>query len=93
MWRSLVIISLKATLLYNEHVNKHIKIPGTPLIYLYDRGGCPSNFFGSEIVAQSEFFGSMKHAGIFLSHKKKTEGFFWVAKQGLRDFLVYAKKK
>ena len=31
-------------------------------------------------------------ARIFLGHKKKTEGFFWVAKKGLRDFFGYAKK-
>ena len=39
------------------------------------RGG-PSDLFGSEILAQSDFFGSMKDA-------KK----FWVAKKGLRDFF------
>ena len=35
----------------------------------------------SEILAQSDFLGSMKDAG-----------FFWVVKKGLRDFLGYAKK-
>ena len=39
--------------------------------------GGPSDFFGSEILAQSDFFGSMKDAGIF----------FWVAKKKQRDFL------
>ena len=35
----------------------------------------------------------MKDAGIFLGRKKKTEGFFWVAIKGLRDFILgYAKK-
>ena len=48
----------------------------------------PSDFFGSEILAPSDFFGSMKDAGM----QKKTEGFFWVAKKGLRDFFGYAKK-
>ena len=33
----------------------------------------------------------MKDAGIFLG-RKKTKGFFGVAKKGLRDFLGYAKK-
>ena len=48
------------------------------------RGGGPSHFFGSEILAQVIFLGhSMKDAGI-LGHKKKTEpGFFWVVKIGL----------
>ena len=37
----------------------------------------------------------MKDAGIFLGRakqKQKTRGIFWVAKNGLRDFFVYAKK-
>ena len=53
--------------------------------------GGPSDFFGSEILAQSDFFGSMKYPGIFLG-LKKTEGFFWVAEKGARDFFEYAKK-
>ena len=31
----------------------------------------PSDFFGSEILPQSDYFGSMKDAGIVLGHKKK----------------------
>ena len=54
--------------------------------------GGPSDFLGSEILAQSDFFGSMKDTGIFLGREKNTERFFWVAKKGLRDFLGYAKK-
>ena len=53
-------------------------------------GGGPSDFFGSEILAQCEFFGSMKDTGIFLDREKKI--FFWVAKKRLRDFFGYAKK-
>ena len=39
------------------------------------------------------FFGSMKDAGIFLGHEKRTKGFFGYAKQssdlfGLTDFEV-----
>ena len=51
-------------------------------------GGSPSDFFGSEISAKSDFFESMKDAGIFLGAKnnrgffggceKRTKGFFWV---------------
>ena len=55
-------------------------------------GESPSDFFGSEILAQSDFFGSMKDAGIFLGREKKPEGFLWVAKTGLRDFFGCAKK-
>ena len=42
-------------------------------------GGVPSDFFGSDILAKGEFFGSMKDAEIFLGRKKK-EGFFSVDK-------------
>ena len=52
----------------------------------------PSDFFGSEILAKSDFFWSMKDAGIFMGREKKTEGFFWAAKKGLWDFGGYAKK-
>ena len=37
-------------------------------------------------MAKSDILGSMKDAGIFWGHDKK-EGFFWVAKKGLRDFF------
>ena len=44
-------------------------------------GGGPSDFLGSEILAKSDFFGSMKDAGIF-----------WVAKKKPRDFLGCEKR-
>ena len=44
-------------------------------------GGGPSDIFGSVILAKSDFFG----------HEKKA-GYFWFAKEGLRDFWGYAKK-
>ena len=40
-------------------------------------GGFLSDFLGTEILAKSDFFGSMKDAGIFLGHDKKKEGFFF----------------
>ena len=49
-------------------------------------------FFGSEILAKSDFFGSMKDAGIFLGREKKNRGIFLVCEKGLRDVLGYAKK-
>ena len=55
-------------------------------------GGGSSDFFGSEILAKSDFFGSMKDAGIFLGPEKNRE-FFWVVNKGLRDFFGYTKKK
>ena len=44
------------------------------------------------MLAQSDFFGSMKDAEIFWGNKKNTEGFFWVAEKGLRDFLGVLKE-
>ena len=53
--------------------------PRDPLTYFNDWGGGGglSDYFGSEILAKSDFFVSMKDAGIF----------FWVAKNRQRDFL------
>ena len=49
-----------------------------------------SNFFGSEILAKSDFFGSMKDAGInrgiSLGCEKRTTGFFGVCQKS-SDFL------
>ena len=50
------------------------------------RGGSPSDFLGSEILAESDCFGSMKDAGIYLGRKKKQRDFLG-SKRGLRDFL------
>ena len=33
------------------------------------------DFFGSEILAKGDFFGSVKNAGFFRGHEKKTQGF------------------
>ena len=38
--------------------------PGAPLTYFNDGGS--EGFFGSDILAKRNFFGSMKDAGIFL---------------------------
>ena len=51
-----------------------IRIPGVPVTYFNiggRGGGSPSDFFGSEILAKSDFFGSMKDTRIFLGRKKK----------------------
>ena len=67
------------------------KCPGASLTYFNDRGGEVglSDFFGSEILAQSDFFGSMKDDWIFLDRgkklqrdffglRRKDQGIFWV---------------
>ena len=77
--------------MYWQAVVSRVLIPGGPLTYFNDGGGGPSDFFESEILARSNLFGSIKDAGIFWGREKK-EGFFWVAKKGLRDFGGYAKK-
>ena len=74
-----------------------VHVSEAPLTYLNyggggGEGGGPSDFFGSEILAKSDFFRSMKDARIFLGRERKTEGFFGVAKKGLRDFLGLQKK-
>ena len=53
-------------------------------------GGGPSDFFGSEILAKSDLFGSMKGVGIILGYKKN-QGFLGVCKKGLREFFGNAK--
>ena len=45
--------------------------------------GSPSDFFWSDILAKSDFFGSMIDARFFWVIKKP-ERFFWVAKKELR---------
>ena len=40
-----------------------------------------SDFFGSEILAQSDFFGSMKDTGIFLGLGKKKRDFIGLCKK------------
>ena len=52
-----------------------------PHAHILMRGGGPSDFFGSEILAKSDFFESMKNARIFLGCGK-----------GLSDLFGYAKK-
>ena len=57
-----------------------------PLTYFTDGGGggglwgwgSPREIFRSEILAQRDFLGSVKDAGIFLGREKKTQGYFWV---------------
>ena len=49
-------------------------------------------FWGLTFWPKVIFLGLRKDAEIFLGCEKKTEGFFWVAKKGLRDFFGYAKK-
>ena len=61
--------------------------PQGPHSHILLTGGGPSDFFGSEILAKSDFLGSIKDTGIFLGRgKKKKQEFLGVAKKGLRDF-------
>ena len=73
-------------------IQTNLRCPGAPLTYFNDGGEDPSDFLGSEILAQTNFFGSMKDAGIFLGRKKNQKDFLGLRKKGLRDFLGYAKK-
>ena len=50
---------------------ENILPPGSPLTYFNGRGvGSEGDCFGSEILAKSDFFGSMKNARIFRGHEK-----------------------
>ena len=65
--------------------------PQGPHSHILMTGG-GSDFFGSEILAKGDIFGSMKDAGIFLGREKITEGLFGVAKKEMRDFFGCVKK-
>ena len=63
---------------FNEKLSvMSIKTPGAPLTYFNDGGG-PKDFFGSDILAKRDFFGSMKDAGIFLSRENNTGMFLGI---------------
>ena len=51
--------------------------PGAPLTYFNDGGG-PKDFFGSDILAKKDFFGSMKDAEIFLGGENNRGIFFGI---------------
>ena len=60
---------------------------GPPLTYLNDGGGGGSNdFIESEILAKSDFLGSMKDVGIFLG-RKKNKGIFWGCEKRTKGFF------
>ena len=70
-------------------------LPGAPLTYFNDGGGVvPSDFFGSEILTKSDFFGCVKDAVIFLGHKRKQRDFFLGCEKRTKGFGGggYAKK-
>ena len=70
-----------------------ILFPGAPFTYFNDGVGGLSAFIGSEIFTKGDFYWVYERHQDFLSHKKKTVGFFGgVAKKGLRDFFGCAKK-
>ena len=47
-----------------------------PRSHILMTGQGPKDFFGFEILAQRDFFGSMKNAGIFGGRENNT-GIFW----------------
>ena len=82
-----------------------LKLETVPLFYQYEclhpRGSSNiyslmtrglGDFFGSEILAKSDFLGSMKDAGFFLDHEKKKRDFGGLRKKGLMDCFGYGKK-
>ena len=63
-----IVIVVFPNMLTTQGPNSHVLMTGEG----------PRDFFWSEILAQSDFLGSMKDAGIFLGCEKKTKGFYWV---------------
>ena len=56
-------------------------------------GGGQSDFYGSEILAKSDFFWVYERCRDFFGlRKKKQKDFFGLQKKGLMDFFGYAKK-
>ena len=64
--------------------------PGTPLTYFND-GGVRVIFLGLKFLPKVIFLVYERRRDFFGS-RKKTGGFFWVAKKELRDFFGYAQK-
>ena len=56
-------------------------------ILMTGRGAGLSDFFGSEILAKSDFFGSMKDAGIFWV-AKNNRGIFWGCEERTKGFFL-----
>ena len=55
--------------------------PHSHILMMGGGGGSPSDYFGSEILAKSDFFQSMKDAGIFLGRRRKQRDFFGLRKK------------
>ena len=64
--------------------------PGAPLTYFND-GGIRVIFLGLKFWPKVIFGVCERHQDFFRS-RKITEGFFWVVKKRLKDFLGYVKK-
>ena len=60
-------------------------VPGTPLTYFND-GEVRVIFLGLKFWPKVIFWVCERRQDFF-GLQEKTEGFFWVAKKGLRDFL------
>ena len=57
-------------------LERNDRTPGAPLTYFNDGGeGGPKDFFGSDILAKRDFYGSMKDAGNFLG-RENNRGIF-----------------
>ena len=67
--------------------------PVAPIIYFNDGrnggwgGGGPRDFFGSKILAKSDFFWVMKKNRDFFGFQKRTKGFFWGMLKKSSDFF------
>ena len=67
------------------------KSPGAPLTYFNDGGGGGGGyFFGSDILTKRDFFGPMKHAGIFLGRENNMDFFGYCISHLLKSTITKA---
>ena len=60
--------------------------PEAPLTCFDDGDGGLSEFFGSEILAQSDLFRSLKDAGIFLGHERKQRPGVFISRENWKHY-------
>ena len=65
--------------------------PHSHILMMGEGEGGSNDFIDSEMLTKNDFLGLWKTPGFFWV-ARKTNGYFGVAKKGLRDFWGYAKK-
>ena len=73
----------------------HVGIPQGPRsqILMMRGGGGPNDFFGSEILAKSDFFWDYERHQDFFGSQNKTRGIFWGCQKVTKGFFWVCYKK